>query len=69
MSAQLTHQGPLTQPGAQHTATPTASGAGHGRLRAAWHQIRQAAAEINHASHRVVEWQAPWIVDAQWHSK
>jgi hypothetical protein len=62
MSAQLTHQGP------QYTATPTADG-GHGRLRAAWHQIRQAAAEINHASHRVVEWQAPWIVDAQWHSR
>ena len=64
MSAQLTHQAP-----SQYTATQQAGGVGHGRLRAAWHQIRQAAAEINHASHRVVEWQAPWIVDSQWHSK
>jgi hypothetical protein len=63
MSMQLTRQGPLD------TAKQTASEAGHGRLRAAWRQIRYAAAEINHASHRVVEWQAPWIVDARWHSR
>jgi hypothetical protein len=60
MSAQLTRQG------TRYTAIRTPE---VGRLRAAWHRARQAGQEINYASHRVVEWQAPWIVDAQWHDK
>ena len=61
MTAQLTHQG--TQAG---TAGPGAT-AGHGRLRAACRRIRLAVAEMNYASRRVVERQAPWAVDRDWH--
>jgi hypothetical protein len=60
MSAQLTRQGTPYTP----IRTPEVS-----RLRAAWRRLRQAGQEIDHASRRVVEWQAPWIVDAQWYRK
>jgi hypothetical protein len=30
---------------------------------------RLAAAEMNYASRRIVEVQAPWIVDEQWHRR
>jgi hypothetical protein len=60
MSAQLTRQG------TRYTAIRTPEA---GRLRAAWRRARQAGQEINYASHRVVEWQTPWIVDAQWYDK
>jgi hypothetical protein len=32
-------------------------------------RIFLAIREMNHASRRLVEVQAPWTVDAQWHSK
>jgi len=54
MSATLTHEG--TQ-----TTNTTAGSARHGGLRSAWHQIRLAVREMNYASRRVVELQAPWI--------
>jgi hypothetical protein len=54
MSATLTHQG--TQ-----TTNTTAGSARRGGLRSAWHQIRLAVQEMNYASRRVVELQAPWI--------
>ena len=60
MSAQLTRQG------TQYTAIRTPE---VGRLRAAGRRLRQAGQEISQASHRVVEWQAPWIVDSQWYRK
>jgi hypothetical protein len=63
MSAQLTHQG------IRPTTTQPAATAGHGPLRGAWHQLRLAIQEINYASHRMVEVQAPWIADKQWYSK
>jgi hypothetical protein len=63
MSTQLTYE--VTQ---ARTTQPTAS-AGRGRLRGAWHRLRLAAAEMNYASRRVVEVQAPWSVDEQWHSR
>jgi hypothetical protein len=63
MSALLTHQG--TQPA---TTEPTAP-ADRGWLRRASHRIRLAVQEMNYASRRVTELQAPWIVDQQWHSK
>jgi hypothetical protein len=63
MSALLTHQG--TQPA---TTEPTAP-AHRGWLRRAEHRIRLAVQEMNYASRRVTELQAPWIVDQQWHSK
>jgi hypothetical protein len=42
---------------------------GPGPLERALRRIVLAVREMNHASHRVVEVQAPWTVDAQWHSK
>jgi hypothetical protein len=64
MSAQLTHQG--TQGKMTEPATSPAIG---WRLRRAWYQIRLAVAEMNYASRRVAELQAPWTVDAQWYAK
>ena len=63
MTALLTHQG--TQAAATEPATP----AGRGWLREACHRIRLTAQETNYASRRVVELQAPWSVDKQWHRR
>jgi hypothetical protein len=63
MSAQLIHEGIQAT-----TAQPTTP-AGAGRLRSAWQQIRAAVAEMNYAARRLVELQAPWIVDEQWHTR
>ena len=63
MSAQLTHEG------IQARATQPAAAAGRGRLRGACHRIRLTIQEMNYASRRVTELQAPWIVDEQWHSR
>ena len=63
MSALLAHQGTQT------STTQPSTTASRGRLRGAWHQIRLAIGEMNYASHRVVEVQAPWTVDKQWHAR
>jgi hypothetical protein len=63
MSAQLTHE--VTQ---ARTTEPTAP-AGRGPRRGAWHRIRMTAAEMNYAARRVIELQAPWSVDEQWHRR
>jgi hypothetical protein len=63
MSAQLTREGTQAK-----TTQPPAS-AGHGRLQSAWHRIRVTVAEMNYATRRVVELQAPWSVDEQWHRR
>jgi hypothetical protein len=34
-----------------------------------WHRIFLAFEEINYANRRIVEIQAPWIVDEQWHRR
>jgi rhodanese-related sulfurtransferase len=47
------------------TVEPTAL-AGRGRLREAWHRIRRTVAEMNYATRRLTEVQAPWIVDPRW---
>jgi hypothetical protein len=60
MSALLTHEG------TQARATETA---GRGPLRGAWHRIRLTVAEMNYATRRVTELQAPWSVDQQWHRR
>jgi hypothetical protein len=52
MSATLTHEG---------TQVVATNPAGHGLLRTMWHRIRAAVREMNYASRRVVEVQAPWI--------
>ena len=63
MTAQLTHKG------TQARTTGAAATAGHGRLRAACHRVRLAVAEMNYASRRVVERQAPWTVDQNWYRR
>ena len=60
MTALLTHQG---------TQAPTTAPAGHGRLRDGCHRIQLTIQEMNYACRRVVELQAPWIVDQQNHRK
>ncbi len=50
------------------TTEPTAP-AGHRRIRGAFHRIRRTVAEMNYASRRLVEVQAPWSVDPQWHRR
>ena len=57
MTAQLTHQA------TQATTAQPAAPAGGGRLRTACHRIRLTVAEMNYATRRVVELQAPWTVD------
>jgi hypothetical protein len=63
MTAQLTHE--VTQAETTEPATP----ADRGRLRRACHRIHLTIREMNYASRRAVEVQAPWIVDQQWHSR
>jgi hypothetical protein len=63
MTAQLIHE--ETQARAAQPATET----GHGQLRETCHRIRLAIQEMNCASRRVVELQAPWSVDKQWHGR
>jgi hypothetical protein len=63
MTGQLTHE--RTQTRTTQPATP----ADRRRLRDAWHRIRLAIQEMNYASRRLVELQAPWSVDKQWHRR
>jgi hypothetical protein len=63
MIAQLTHER------IQARTTEPATPAGRGRLREAFHRIRLTLQEMNSASRRLVEVQAPWSVDKQWHRK
>jgi hypothetical protein len=63
MTAQLTHEG------THATMTLPAVSAGGGRLRRSWHQVRRTVAEMNYGARRVVELQAPWTVDDQWHTR
>ena len=63
MSVQLIHQEIQTR-----TTEPTAD-AGGGRLRRVWHRIRLTVQELNYSARRIVEVQAPWIVDEKPHSR
>jgi hypothetical protein len=63
MTTQLTHDGTPA------STSQLATAAGRGRLREARRRIRLAVAEMNYASRRVVERQAPWAVDPQWYRK
>jgi hypothetical protein len=63
MTALLTHEGP------QAPTTGPASPIGRGLLREAIHRIRLTIHEMNYASRRVVELQAPWVVDQHWHRR
>ena len=59
MSALLIHEGTQAS-----TTEPVASA-----VRGPWHRIRLTVQEMNYASRRVVELQAPWSVDQQWQNK
>ncbi len=63
MSVQLIHEEIQTR-----TTEPTAA-AGGGRLRRVWHRIRLTVQEMNYSARRIVEVQAPWIVDEKPHSR
>jgi len=63
MTAQLTHER------TQAPTTESASPADRGWLREAFRRIRLATQEMGYASRRVVELQAPWSVDRQWHRR
>ena len=56
----------LTLKGTQRSTAEPASPAGRRRLREASHRIHLAIQEMNYASRRLLELQAPWIVDEQW---
>ena len=43
------------------------SWSGRERLRCLWYRLRLTVAEMNYGSRRMVELQAPWIADPQWH--
>jgi hypothetical protein len=68
--------GPRPAPGAAAMTSPTAaelvqrrhlektvSWTGHERLRGLWYRLRLTVAEMNYATRRIVEVQAPWISD------
>jgi hypothetical protein len=59
----------LTDQATQAQTTSPATAAGRGRLRDTCHRIHLAIQEMNYASRRMVELQAPWIVDNQRHGK
>jgi hypothetical protein len=63
MTAQLTHQG------IQAGTTGRTASAERGLLRAACRRIHHAFQEMNYASRRTVELQAPWTVDKEWHRR
>ena len=60
MSAVLTHEGTQAR-----TTEPPAASTGRGP----WHRICLTVQEMNYAARRVVELQAPWSVDQQWHKR
>jgi hypothetical protein len=46
----------------------TVSWTGRERLRCLWYRLRLTVAEVNYATRRVVEVQAPWTSDPHWAS-
>jgi hypothetical protein len=59
----------LTREGTGATTAEPAPPAGRGRGRYACHRIHLAIQEMNYASRRVVELQAPWSVDKYWNGR
>jgi hypothetical protein len=60
---------PPTLERARVAAAEPATQAHHGWLRRAWLRIRRTVQEMNYANRRLMEVQAPWSVDAQWHRR
>jgi len=59
----------LTREGTQICTTESATPADRGWLREAFRRIHLTIQEMNYASRRLVELQAPWSVDKQWYTK
>ena len=59
----------LTNETTQVSTTRPVTSAGRGPRRGPWHRIRLTVREMNDAARRVVELQAPWIVDQRWQSR
>jgi hypothetical protein len=59
----------LTRKGTQARTTQQATTAHRGRLREVCHRIQLTIKEMNYASRRLVELQAPWTVDSRWDSR
>ncbi len=47
----------------------TVSWTGPERLRCLWYRLRLTVAEMNYATRRMVELQAPWISDDRWYER
>jgi hypothetical protein len=45
------------------------SWSGRERLRCLWYRLRLTLGDINYANRRILEIQAPWIADPQWHTR
>ena len=54
---------------AQATTTDPIAWPRLGRLRRAWYRLRFTIQEMNYATRRLQELQAPWSVDTQWHKR
>jgi len=53
----------------QRQLEKSVSWSGRERLRCLWYRLRLTVAEMNHASRRMVELQAPWISDDRGHER
>jgi hypothetical protein len=53
----------------QRQLEKSVSWSGRERLRCLWYRLRLTVAEMNHASRRMVELQAPWISDDRSHER
>jgi len=77
------HPGHLPAPDRAATASPASGSAdlvhrrhlersvswsGRERLRCLWYRLRLTVAEMNYATRRMVELQAPWVADPRWAS-
>jgi hypothetical protein len=63
MSAQFTLKGPLVA--AREPVVPGRPG----WLRRTWFRSLRTVQEMNYANRRLVEVQAPWIADQEWHRR
>lgn len=64
--------GPATGPAgvvSKRQLEKSVSWSGHERLRCLWYRLRLTVAEMNYATRRTVELQAPWISDDRWHER
>jgi hypothetical protein len=59
----------FTHEATQTETTGRTAPATQSRLRTACHRVHLAIREMNYATRRMTELQAPWSVDKEWHSR